>query len=227
MIRRREFINGFVGAAATWPVAARAQQRERIRRVGVLMSNYSPTDREGQASTAALLDTFQRLGWTDGRNIRIEYRWGAGDAESVKASAAELIRSAPDVVVVSTTPGLAELHRLTETAGPPLGVEVVAAPVHDAGEIERAIERLAGAPNSGLIVPTDNILTLHSKLIAELTTRYRIPAIYNTPEYLMNGGLMYYGYVRTDQFRQAAVYVDRILKRGHSGRSSDPLRSLS
>ena len=99
-----------------------------------------------------------------------------------------------------------------EAAGPPLGVEVVAAPVHDAGEIERAIERLASAPNSGLIVPTDNLLTLHSKLIADLTTRHRVPAIYNSLEYLMNGGLMYYGYVRTDQFRQAAVYVDRILK---------------
>jgi putative ABC transport system substrate-binding protein len=98
-----------------------------------------------------------------------------------------------------------------EAAGPP-GVEVMAAPVHDAGEIELAIERLASTPNSGLIVPTDNLLTLHSKLIADLTTRHRIPAIYNTPEYLMDGGLMYYGYVRTDQFRQAAVYVDRILK---------------
>ena len=104
-----------------------------------------------------------------------------------------------------------------EAAGPSLGVEVMAAPVRDAAEIERAIERLASAPNSGLIVPTDNLLPLHSKLIAELTTRHRVPSIYNTPEFLMHGGLMYYGYVRTDQFRQAAVYVDRILKGANPG----------
>jgi putative ABC transport system substrate-binding protein len=108
---RRQFIT-LLGGAAAWPVTLRAQQ---LRRIGVLMSNYSQTDREGQASTAAFLDTFQRLGWTDGRNIRIEYRWDAGDAERAKASAAVLVRSAPDVIVVATSPALAELHRLTST----------------------------------------------------------------------------------------------------------------
>jgi putative ABC transport system substrate-binding protein len=104
-----------------------------------------------------------------------------------------------------------------EAVGPSLGVEVMAAPVHDTGDIERAIESLARAPNSGLIVPTDGLLGLHSKLVAELATRRRLPAIYPSTDYLMYGGLMYYGYVRTDQFRQAAVYVDRILKGTNPG----------
>src|SRR5258708_2542596 len=99
-----------------WPLVARAQQSERMRRIGMLISNYSQTDREGQARIAAFLDTFQRLGWTDGRNVRIEYRWNAGDPDSIKASAAELVHLAPDVIVgVASTPALDELHRLTST----------------------------------------------------------------------------------------------------------------
>jgi putative tryptophan/tyrosine transport system substrate-binding protein len=99
-----------------------------------------------------------------------------------------------------------------ETAGPSLGVEVMAAPVHDTGEIERAMENLASAPNSGLIVTTDDFVYLHNKLVAELALRHRLPSIYALSGYLEYGGLMYYGYVHTEQFRQAAVYVDRILK---------------
>src|SRR5580704_7359035 len=111
-MRRRQFITLLGGAAATWPLVARAQQPQRI---GVLMSVYAQTDREGQARVAAFLDTFQRLGWADGRNVRIEYRWGTGDAERIKASVAELVRSAPDVIVVEANPALAELHRLSST----------------------------------------------------------------------------------------------------------------
>jgi ABC-type uncharacterized transport system substrate-binding protein len=114
-MRRREFITLLGGATALWPLAARAQQTDRVRRIGVLIAIYSQTDREGQASIAAFLHTFQRLGWTDGRNVRIDYRWRAGDADRAKASAAELVRSAPDVIVVAGTPELAELHRLTST----------------------------------------------------------------------------------------------------------------
>jgi putative ABC transport system substrate-binding protein len=76
-MRRREFITLVGGAAAAWPFVARAQQ-DRVRRIGMLIL-YSQTDREGQARIAAFLDTLQRLGWTDGRNVRIEYRWIAGD----------------------------------------------------------------------------------------------------------------------------------------------------
>src|SRR5271166_6415413 len=106
-MRRRDFIK-VIGGTVPWPLAARAQQP---RRVGVL-TFYSQTDREGQASIAAFLDTFQRLGWTDGRNVRIEYRWGDGDPERAKT---ELVRSAPDAIMVVGSPALAELQRLTST----------------------------------------------------------------------------------------------------------------
>ena len=81
----------------------------------MLISLYSQTDREGQASIAAFLDTFQRPGWADGRNVRIEYRWGDGDPERAKTAAAELVRSAPDAIVVAGGPFLDELQRLTST----------------------------------------------------------------------------------------------------------------
>jgi len=110
-MKRRDFIT-LLGGTAAWPLAARAQQ---LRRVGVLIPSHSQTDREGQTSITAFLDTFQKLGWTDGRNVRIEYRWGAGDAERTKAAANELVHSAADVIVVASTPALAELHRLTST----------------------------------------------------------------------------------------------------------------
>jgi putative ABC transport system substrate-binding protein len=99
-MKRRDFIT-LLGAAAAAPLAARAQQP---RRIGVLVANYSPTDREGQATIVAFLDTFQKLGWTDGRNVRFEYRCGAGDAERIKASAAEMVHSAPDVILVGGNP---------------------------------------------------------------------------------------------------------------------------
>jgi putative ABC transport system substrate-binding protein len=112
MIRRREFITLLGGTAAAWPRIARAQQP---RRIGVLLAGDPQTDREAQARMAAFLGTFQRLGWTDGRNVRIETRWYAGDAERIAAAAAELVRSAPDVIVVGGNPAVAELHRLTST----------------------------------------------------------------------------------------------------------------
>jgi ABC transporter substrate binding protein len=114
-LKRREFIALLGGATALWPLAARAQQTDRMRRIGVLIPMFSQTDREGQARIAAFLDTFQRLGWTDGRNVRIEFRWGAGDTDRANASVAELLRSSPDVIVFAGNQALAELHRLTST----------------------------------------------------------------------------------------------------------------
>jgi len=114
-VKRRDFISLVGGAAAAWPLAAWAQQGERSRRVGLLIANYAHTDREGQANVAAFVDAFQRLGWTDGRNARIEYRWSAGDPERAKLDAIDLVRFGPDVIVVTTGPGLAELQKLTRT----------------------------------------------------------------------------------------------------------------
>jgi putative tryptophan/tyrosine transport system substrate-binding protein len=128
-MRRRDFIT-FVGSAVTvWPLAARAQQGERTRRVGVLI-NFAQTDPEGQASVAVFVATLQRLGWIDGRNLRIDYRWSAGESERIKVAAAELVRSAPDVIAVANSPALSELRRLTSTI--PLVFTQVGDPV-DAG----------------------------------------------------------------------------------------------
>jgi putative ABC transport system substrate-binding protein len=93
-LKRREFIKLLGGAAATWPLAARAQQRERMRRIGVLV-NLTPDDAEGQARLAAFLQGLQEAGWAVGRNVRIDLRWGGGDPDSFRKQAADLI---PDVV---------------------------------------------------------------------------------------------------------------------------------
>jgi ABC-type uncharacterized transport system substrate-binding protein len=110
---RREFIT-LGGAAAAWPLAARAQQRERIRRVGVLM-NLASDDAEGQARLAAFLQGLQEAGWAIGRNLRIDLRWGGGDAGSLRKQATELVALSPDVVFASAIPAATPLLQATRT----------------------------------------------------------------------------------------------------------------
>ena len=98
MMRRREFISVLGGAAAAWPIAAHAQQPERVRRIGVLMST-SGDDPESQARLMAFTQGLQQLGWSDGRNVRIETRWALGETARVHRYAAELIELSPDVIV--------------------------------------------------------------------------------------------------------------------------------
>ena len=113
MIRRREFITLLSGAAA-WPLAARAQQRERMRRIGVLM-DWAADDPEGQARDTAFRQALQELGWTDGRNVLIEYRWGVVDVDRARKQAAELITLAPDVILASASPTVTGLQQVTRT----------------------------------------------------------------------------------------------------------------
>src|SRR5262245_25768025 len=113
-MRRREFITLLGGAAAAWPLAARAQQREQMRRIGVLM-NLGSDDAEGQARNAAFLQGLQELGWTVGRNVRIEYRWGAGDAELFRRHASELVALAPDVILAAGGAVVPSLLQATRT----------------------------------------------------------------------------------------------------------------
>jgi hypothetical protein len=94
-IRRRELLVALGGAAAAWPLAARAQQRERMRRIGVLMP-LAGDDSEGQVRNAAFLQGLHELGWAVGRNLRLDYRWAAGDADRLRIYAAELVALAPD-----------------------------------------------------------------------------------------------------------------------------------
>ena len=112
-MRRREFIS-LLGGAAAWPLTARAQQGERMRRIGVLM-DLAENDPEGQVRIAAFLQGLAQLGWTDGRNVRIDTRWGAGDADRSRRQAAELIALAPDVILATGTPSLGPLHQVTRT----------------------------------------------------------------------------------------------------------------
>ena len=96
-MRRREFIN-LIGGAAAWPLAARAQQTERMRRIGVLM-NRAADDPDGQARLAAFQQVLQQLGWSDGRNVRIDTRWGEDNVERERRYAAELLALAPDIIL--------------------------------------------------------------------------------------------------------------------------------
>src|SRR5215831_20451070 len=96
-MKRRDFIT-LLGGTAAWPLAARAQQPERMRRIGVFMS-LAADDKQAQARLAAFLQGLQELGWTDGRNVRIDYRWAAGDAERIRRYAVELAALAPDVIL--------------------------------------------------------------------------------------------------------------------------------
>jgi putative tryptophan/tyrosine transport system substrate-binding protein len=123
-IKRREFIALF-GGAMTLPLAARAQQPERMRRIGVLVS-LAENDPEGQARKAAFQEGLQQLGWTDGRNVRIDYRWGAGDPDRYRTYATELVALAPDVILAtggSVVPSLLQATRtvpivFTQTTDP-------------------------------------------------------------------------------------------------------------
>jgi putative ABC transport system substrate-binding protein len=122
-MRRRQFITLLGGVAAAWPLAARAQQAERARRVGVLM-NLTADDLEASARITAFAQGLQQLGWTDGRNVRIDYLWGAAGADRSRKYAAELVALAPDVVLAVGTPAVAALQQATRTV-PTVFVNVV------------------------------------------------------------------------------------------------------
>jgi putative ABC transport system substrate-binding protein len=113
-MRRRELICLIGGAAVAWPLAARAQQADRMRRVGVLEARAAD-DREGQARLAAFLQGLQELGWTDGRSVRIDYRWAAADTDRSRIYAAELVALAPDVILASASQSTAALLQITHT----------------------------------------------------------------------------------------------------------------
>ena len=114
-MRRRDFITLLgSGAAAAWPFAARAQQDGRMRRIGILFGLVAD-DPESTARLAAFLQALQELGWTDGRNVRIDTRWGAGDPERIRKHAAELVALAPDVILATGTTIMGPLQRATRT----------------------------------------------------------------------------------------------------------------
>jgi putative ABC transport system substrate-binding protein len=124
-MRRRAFIS-LLGAAATWPLAARAQQPAGMRRVGVLMA-YADDVPEAQAWVAAFRSEFQKLGWNEGGNVRLDVRWATGDRDTIERFAKELVFSQPELILSSSTPTTAAL--LQQTRSIPIVFAVVTDPV--------------------------------------------------------------------------------------------------
>ncbi|MGB7705208.1 MAG: ABC transporter substrate-binding protein [Pseudolabrys sp.] len=287
-MKRREVIKLIGGAAASWPLAVRAQQNDEIRRVGVVV-NVAPDDPEAQTSIAAFKQAMQQLGWSEGRNLQIDFRGAAGDPERMQAFAKELVALQPHVILTRSTPVTAAVlkqtrvipivftvvsdpvgdhfveslarpggsatgftnvessltgkwlellkevaprvkrlafiftptlapgggsyyTRLIEASAPPFAVTPTVAPVYGAADIERTIGEFVREPNGGLVVLPDATTLVHRKLIVALADRHHVPAIYAFRIVVSDGGLMSYGIDVVDQFRQAAGYVDRILK---------------
>jgi ABC-type uncharacterized transport system substrate-binding protein len=282
-IRRRDFITLLGGAAAAWPLAARAQQPKRV---GVLMSG-AEDDPETQARLAAFRQGLERLGWSEGRNVHIDFRYAQASVERAQVLAKELIALQPDVILSDSTPITAAFQResrtipivfatvsdpigsgfiaslarpggnmtgfllfeasitgkwlamlkeiaprvvraafmaspktgtydyylrAAEALAPLLAIEIVPSPVETAADIERAVESFARVPNGGLLLAPDNTNTLHRDLIIALAARHRLPAVYTGRYFVAAGGLMSYDTDRVDLYRQAATYVDRILR---------------
>ena len=267
-------------------MVARAQQSERVRRIGVLLPQAAD-NAQFQTWVGAFLQELGQLGWTIGRNVRIDTRWATANAADIRRHAAELAALAPDVIlahgastvgpllqatrtvpivfpIVSDPVGAGFVDSLArpggnatgfiqfefglsgkwlellkqiapgvmraavirdpaisaglgqwgalQTAAPPLGVELTPVNVRDPGEIERAIAAFARSPNGGLIVTGSAAAAFRRNLIVTLAARHKLPAVYYARHFVVGGGLISYAPDIIEQYRQAAGYVDRILK---------------
>jgi putative ABC transport system substrate-binding protein len=288
-MKRREFILALGGAAASsvsWPLAARAQQPDRVRRIGILLP-AAADDPAWQARVGAFLQGLGQLGWAIGRNLQIDTRWATTDAAELRRHAAELAALAPDVILSGGTSPVGPLLQAThsvpivftlavdpvgagvvdslarpggnatgfmayefsisgkwlellkeiapnvtrvavlrdsaqgfatsqfaviQAVAPSLRVEVNPIDMRDAGEIERAVAAYARAPNGGLILIGSAAALRHRDLIVTLAARHKLPAVYFERFFVTAGGLASYGPDNVEAFRQAAGYVDRILK---------------
>jgi putative tryptophan/tyrosine transport system substrate-binding protein len=285
-VRRRQFIL-LLGGAMGWPLAVRAQQTDRVRRIGILVP-YAEDDPDTKARLAGFRQGLERLGWWEGRNIRIDYRFApAASRDQAGIYAKELVALQPDVILVQSTPVTAAFQRESRTIpivfvgasdpigsgfvtslarpggnltgqllyeggivgkwlsmlkeiapplgraalvlnpkttaydhflrsaeglAPVLGIELVPTLVETPTEIERAVARFARTPNGGLLLPPDSTTSVHRDLVISLAAQHRLPAVYSARVFVAAGGLMSYGIDRIDEFRQAASFVDRILR---------------
>jgi putative ABC transport system substrate-binding protein len=284
-MRRRDLIS-VIGFAAVWPLAAHAQQASRMRRIGVLV-NLGKDDPLGQARQKAFVQGLQALGWTEGRDVQIDTRWGGGDADQFRKYASELVALQLDVLFATSGATMPALMQATRTvpivfvqvpdpvgsgfvaslarpggnatgftqfdfslsgkwlevlkeiapgvtrvavlrdpadpagtgqfgaiqiAAPPLGMEVRPIDVREPIEIENGIAALAKMPNGGLIITGSAPSAVHRDLIIKLAAQHRLPAVYPYRFYATDGGLVSYGPNTIEPYRQAASYVDRILK---------------
>ena len=256
-----------------------------MRRIGVLIG-LAEDDPETKTRLTAFRQGLERLGWSEGRNVRIDSRFAPAGTGQEQALAKELVATQPDVILAHTTQVAAALQResraipivfvnvsdpigagfiaslarpggnltgvlhyeasiagkwlamlkeiaprltraalvmnpvgsydyflrSTEALAPSLAIELVPSPVENAADIERAIESFARVPDGGLVLPPDATTTVHRDLIIALAARHRLPAVYPLRVFVAAGGLMSYGTDQVDMFRQAASYVDRILR---------------
>jgi putative ABC transport system substrate-binding protein len=157
-IRRRAFITLLGGAAVAWPLPARAQQGERIRRIGVLMA-FAENDPDAQANITAFQHALQKLGWADSGNLHIDYRWGAGDPERIRAYAIELVGLKPDVILAVSALVLQPLRQETRSIpivftqiGDPVGSGLVASLPHPGGNITGFTPAERSVPKTGVSV---------------------------------------------------------------------------
>jgi putative tryptophan/tyrosine transport system substrate-binding protein len=173
---RREFMTLLGGGSAVaWPLIARAQQAERVRRIGVLM-NLAADDPESSARLTAFVQGLQELGWTDGRNVRIDTRWGAGDADRIRKYAAELVALTPDVILATSSPAMAALQQVTRTV--PIVFAQVADPV-GAGFIASLAR--PGGNATGFTVFEYGISAKWLELLKEIAPRVTRAAVLRDP----------------------------------------------
>ena len=285
-MRRREFITLIGGAAVVWPFTARAQQPDQLRRIGFVSSNAG-TDPEEQLLVAAFRKGLEELGWTDGRNVRIDYRYSRGDALLMPKLAKESVELRPEVIVAAGTvaatavrqqtlsipivfaqvpdpvaagfvtniarpegnitgftnfefsiggkwlevikecapgvsrvalvfdpanPSWAAYVRTIEAAAPSFSVHLTPVGVRDAAEIETNITAFVREPNGALVVLPGPVTTRHRGPIIAMAARHRVAAIYPYRLFVTNGGLMSYGADVPGLYKQAASYVDELLK---------------
>jgi ABC-type uncharacterized transport system substrate-binding protein len=173
-MNRREFMR-LLGGAAAWPLAARAQQPERVRRIGVLMSQAAD-DPEGQPRLLALAQGLQESDWTVGRNVRIDTRWGAGDAERYRRYAAELVALAPDVILVNGPSALAQLQQTTRSV--PIVVVNVVDPV-GAGFVDSLSH--PGGNATGFMLSEYSTSGKWVELLKEIAPRVTRAAVFRDP----------------------------------------------
>ena len=284
-MRRREFISLLGGVAVAWPLKARAQQGERVRRMGVL-SNLVENDPEALPRLSALRQGLRQLGWLEGRNLQIDARWGV-DNDRILQNAAELIGLAPDVIVANAPPSMMALQQATRTVpivfvnmtdpvgmgvvqslarpggnatgfavaefglsakwlellkeiapavrrvavvrelsnpsalpqfaaiqavAPSFDVELRPIGARDIGEIERDFRAFARSGGGGVIVTRTSEAIARRDAIIKAAASHRLPAVYPLRFFVSAGGLISYGPDTIDQYRQAAGYVDRILR---------------
>ena len=184
-IRRRKFL-ATLGGAAAWPLAARAQQGERMRRIGVLLS-LEESDPEGKAQLSGFTQGLAELGWIQGRNLRMEVRWGGGDVDRIRTFAKDLVALQPDVIVAQGTPVTAALQRETRTI--PIVFVVVTDPVGDGF--------VAGLPHpggniTGFLTSESAITAKMFELLTEIAPGLKRVAMLFNPDTAPGGGAYYF-----------------------------------